>query len=158
MVRPTCHPAGKVFQGVATKPVSAYASVVHKHPAVYQEFVAWGQWLPGITADATANHARMMMEITTAFGSSNKITPQGIADGNGDAWLIGLAQQIASSGNVTYIRLMAEMNNCNNPYAAYNCNGSSRGSAFLIDRVQTGLAACDADLPAAETSLRSTIS
>ena len=123
-------PVGKVFQGVATKPVSAYAAIVHKHPAIYQEFVAWGQWLPGITADATTNHARMMMEITTAFGSTNRITPAGIAAGAGDAWLIGLAQQIEASGNVTYIRLMAEMNNCNNPYAAYNCSGSSRGPAF----------------------------
>jgi len=83
-------PAGTVFQGVATKPVSAYTSTVHKHPAIYQEFVAWGQWLPGITADATDNRARMMIEITTAYGSTNRITPRGIADGSGDAWLIGL--------------------------------------------------------------------
>jgi hypothetical protein len=123
-------PAGTVFQGVATKPVSAYSGVVHKHPAVYQEFVAWGQWLPGITADATANRARLMIEITTAYGSTNRITPQGIASGDGDGWLIGLAQQFAASNNITYVRLMAEMNNCNNPYAADNCDGSSRGSAY----------------------------
>jgi hypothetical protein len=123
-------PIGTVFQGVATKPVSAYTSTVHKHPAVYQEFVAWGQWLPGITADATANRARLMIEITTAYGSTNRITPRGIADGSGDAWLIGLAEEFAASNNVTYVRLMAEMNNCNNPYAADNCNGSSRGSAY----------------------------
>ena len=68
-----------------------------------------------------------MMMVSTAFGSKNMISPYGIAIGTGDAWLIGLAQQIYASGNVTYLRLMAEMNNCNNPYAAYNCNGSSRG-------------------------------
>jgi hypothetical protein len=123
-------PTGTVFQGVATKPVSAYSDLVHKHPAIYQEFVAWGQWLPGITTDATANRARLMVEITTAYGSTNRITPQGIADGEGDAWLIGLAQQFAESNNVTYVRLMAEMNNCNNPYAADNCDGGSRGGAF----------------------------
>ena len=123
-------PAGTVFQGVATKPTSAYTDEVHKHPAIYQEFIAWGQWLPGITADATANRARLMVEITTAYGSTNRITPRAIANGQGDAWLIGLAQQFAASDNVTYVRLMAEMNNCNNPYAADNCNGSSRGSAY----------------------------
>ena len=58
------------------------------------------------------------------------ITPYGIATGAGDAWLIGLAQQIYASGNVTYLRLMAEMNNCNNAYAAYNCDGSSRGPQY----------------------------
>ena len=120
----------KVFQGVATKPVSAYTDEVHKHPAVYQEFIGWGQWLPGITQDALTNRARMMMMVSTRFGSKNEITPQGIAQGAGDAWLMGLAQQIYQSGNITYMRLMAEMNNCNNAYSAYNCNGSSRGPAY----------------------------
>jgi hypothetical protein len=123
-------PAGKLFQGVADKPVSAYTQTVGKHPAVYQEFVAWGQWLPGITHDAKTNRARLMMMVSTAFGSKNMVSPHGIATGAGDAWLIGLAQQIYASGNVTYLRLMAEMNNCNNPYAAYDCNGSSRGPLF----------------------------
>jgi len=123
-------PAGRLFQGVASKPIGAYTGAVGKHPAVYQEFVAWGQWLPGITADASANRARMMMMVTTAYGSRNMITPLGIADGAGDAWLIGLAQAIYASHNITYLRLMAEMNNCENPYAAYNCNGSSRGAQY----------------------------
>lgn len=123
-------PAGRILQGVASKPLASYTSAVGKHPAVYQEFVAWGQWLPTITADATANRARMMMMVTTAFGSRNMISPAGIAAGSGDAWLIGLAQQISASGNVTYLRLMAEMNNCNNPYAAYDCDGSSRGPDY----------------------------
>jgi hypothetical protein len=122
--------AGKLFQGVSDKPVSKYTGTVGKHPAVYQEFLAWGQWLPTITADAKTVRARMMMMVSTAFGSKNMITPAGIADGAGDPWLIGLAQQIYASGNVTYMRLMAEMNNCNDPYAAYNCNGSSRGPAY----------------------------
>ena len=123
-------PAGKLFQGVASKPIGAYTGAIGKHPAVYQEFVAWGQWLPGITADATANRARLMMMVTTAYGSRNVISPYGIATGLGDAWLIGLAQAISASHNITYLRLMAEMNNCENPYAAYNCNGSSRGAQY----------------------------
>ncbi|HTW12852.1 MAG TPA: hypothetical protein VME01_08920, partial [Solirubrobacteraceae bacterium] len=126
-------PAGKVFPGVATKPVSAYTNEIHRHPAVYQEFVAWGQWLPGITQDAITNRARLMMMITTKFGARNMISPEGIADGGGDAWLIGLGQQLYASHNITYMRLMAEMNNCNNDYAAYNCNGSSRGPAYSAD-------------------------
>jgi hypothetical protein len=123
-------PTGKIFTGVADKPVSTYADAVGKHPAVYQEFVAWGQWLPTIADDAKTNHARSMMMVSTAFGSRNMITPAGIAHGAGDSWLIGLAQQVYASGNVTYLRLMAEMNNCNNPYAADNCDGSSRGAAY----------------------------
>lgn len=123
-------PAGRIFQGVADKPVTQYTQTVGKHPAVYQEFVAWGQWLPTITQDARTNRARLMMMVSTAFGARNMISPYGIATGAGDQWLIGLAQQIYASGNITYLRLMAEMNNCNNPYAAYNCNGSSRGPLY----------------------------
>jgi len=123
-------PPGEVFQGVADKPVSAYVGSVGKHPAVYQEFVAWGQWLPTITADASANRARLEMMVSTAFGARNMITPAAIAAGAGDEWLIGLAQALYASHNVTYLRLMAEMNNCNNPYAAYSCDGVSRGPLY----------------------------
>jgi hypothetical protein len=123
-------PAGKIFQGVADKPLSVYTRTAAKHPAVYQEFVGWGQWLPSITSDARTIRARLMMMVSTSFGSHNVISPQEIGTGDGDQWLVGLVQQIYASGNVTYLRLMAEMNNCNNAYAAYNCNGSSRGPQY----------------------------
>ena len=120
---------GKIFQGVTSKPVSQYVRAVGKHPAVYQEFVAWGQYLPGITQDAISARARMMIHITTGYGSSEAITPGGIASGRGDAWLIGLQNAIFQSRNITYIRLMAEMNNYNNFYCAFNADGSSRGAS-----------------------------
>jgi hypothetical protein len=54
-------PPGKIFQGVTSKPVSQYIRAVGKHPAVYQEFVAWGRYLPAITQDAITARARMMI-------------------------------------------------------------------------------------------------
>lgn len=164
-------PAGRIFQGVASKPVSAYSSQTGKHAAVYQEFVAWGQWLPTITADAKVNRSRLMMMVSTQFGSKNMISPEGLATGAGDQWLIGLNQALATSGNITYLRLMAEMNNCNNAYAADNCDGSSRGPQYssaafkqawrraalimrggIVSLIDRRLAALD--LPALRTSLR----
>jgi hypothetical protein len=71
----------------------------------------------------------MMIAITTGFGSSEAITPAGIANGQGDGWLIGLSNAIAGAGNVTYVRLMAEMDNYGNPYSAYNADGSPRDAA-----------------------------
>jgi hypothetical protein len=123
-------PAGRVFQGVADTPIADYTDVVAKHAAVYQEFVAWGQWLPGISQQAKLNRSRLMMMITTRFGSQNMISPLGLATGAGDQWLIGLGQQLYASHNITYLRLMAEMNNCHNAYAALNCDGSSRGPDY----------------------------
>jgi hypothetical protein len=122
-------PGRQIFAGVADEPISTYVSAVGKHPAVYQEFVAWGQYLPGITNDALAAHARSMMAITTAYGSREAITPGGIAAGGGDAWLIGLGSAIAQSNNITYVRLMAEMDGNWNPYCAYNANGTRRDAA-----------------------------
>src|SRR5262245_11900040 len=48
---------------------------------------------------------------------SGGITPQGIAQGKGDAHLIGLANAIVQSGKPTIIRPLAEMNNERNPTA-----------------------------------------
>jgi hypothetical protein len=121
-------PPNKIFAGVAFEPVSAYTQFTGKHPAVFEEFLAWGQYLPGIAQQALDEHARLEIHITTAFGSREAITPAGIAGGQGDAWLIGLNNALFETGNITYVRLMAEMNNANNPYSAYNANGSFRGA------------------------------
>ena len=43
---------------MAGPPVAEYVAAVGKHPPVYEEFVAWGEYLPGITAEAAAARAR----------------------------------------------------------------------------------------------------
>jgi hypothetical protein len=122
-------PAGQIFQGVIDEPVSAYAAAVGKHPAVLQEFVAWGEYLPGLFRDAIAARARPMIHITTASGTQEMITPAGIASGRGDSWLIGLNHAIAATGHIVYVRLMAEMDAYWNPYSAYNADGNPRDAA-----------------------------
>src|SRR5205085_7752764 len=62
-------PAGEVFQGVAGQPPGSYARATGKHPAVYQEFLAWGQWVPGITTVAANARARLMIMIGTRSGT-----------------------------------------------------------------------------------------
>jgi len=122
-------PAGEIFQG-STAPVAAYTHATGKHPAVYQESVAWGQYLPGITTAAPHYRARMMISISTMYGSKNVITPQGIATGGGDTWLIGLGTQLAMTKNITYVELMPEMDNASAPYSAVNANGSLRAKPY----------------------------
>jgi hypothetical protein len=58
------------------------------------------------------------------------ITPQGIAQGKGDAHLIGLATAISEAGKPTIIRPLAEMNNERNPYCAFFANGRRRGAGI----------------------------
>jgi hypothetical protein len=66
-------------------------------------------------------------QITLKTSKNGGITPQGIAQGKGDAHLIGLANAIAESGKPTIIRPLGEMNNERNPYCAFFANGRPRG-------------------------------
>ena len=121
-------PPHQLLQGVAGQPISDYEHATGKHPAVYQVFSAWGQWLPAIFADAQAARARLMIHITSASGSREMITPGQIARGAGDGWLIALNQEIAATHVITYVRWMAEMDAYWNPYSAFNADGSRRSA------------------------------
>lgn len=56
-------------------------------------------------------------------------TPQGIARGQGDAFLAELNHAVAARSGLVYIRPLPEMNGHWNAYCAYNADGSSRGPA-----------------------------
>ena len=123
-------PAGSVYTGVSSGAVGSFASEVGKHPAVYGEFVTWGQSIHFAFNDAAAAHARLMLHIGTGALGHGVITPGQIAQGDGDGYLLTLSQLIASHGKPVYIRLLPEMNNANNPYCAINVDGTSRGPAY----------------------------
>jgi hypothetical protein len=123
-------PPGQVFTGVSSGPVDQFDGEVGKHPAVYGEFVTWGQSIHFAFNDAASAHARLMLHIGTGPVGHSVITPAQIAAGSGDSYLLTLSQLIATSARPVYIRLLPEMNNANNPYCAVNADGSSRGAAY----------------------------
>jgi hypothetical protein len=122
-------PGGGVFTGLSGGSYSSFSSQVGKHPAVDGVFVTWGRSFASAFGQARANHARLMLHISTAqgYGAPEQITPLGIARGQGDGYLLSLSQAIAQSGEPVYIRLLPEMNQANNAYCAFNNDGSSRG-------------------------------
>jgi hypothetical protein len=71
-----------------------------------------------------------MIHLSTVRGTTEQITPRGIATGRGDAYLLRLGRRMADSGGVTYIRLMAEMDGHWNAYCAYTASGRSKGPAY----------------------------
>src|SRR4051794_22821312 len=129
--KPYLPPAGKIWNGVTgnVRPVSRFVDQTGKHPAVWQFFTNWGDsaswWFP----HAEQAQMRPMVHITTGTLGHERISPGGIAAGNGDSYLLGLNRAIESSGQITYVRLMAEMDGNWNPYSAFNANGSSRGKS-----------------------------
>jgi hypothetical protein len=62
--------------------------------------------------------------------AKSSLTPQAIAHGASDQFLVALNLAIASYAMPIYVRPMAEMNGWWNSYCAYNHNGSSKGPRY----------------------------
>jgi hypothetical protein len=118
-----------VFTGLTGGSYSAFTGEVGKHPAVDGVFVTWGRSFTSAFGQAHANHARLMLHISTTqgYGAPEQITTRGIAHGAGDAYILSLGSAIAQSGEPVYVRLFPEMDQANNAYCAFNHDGSSRG-------------------------------
>ena len=54
------------------------------------------------------------------------ISPQSIANGKGDRYIVSLGKALAHRRKPTYIRLMPEMNGYWNRYSAYGSDGKLR--------------------------------
>jgi hypothetical protein len=138
---PYAPPNGKVFHGgtggYTRAFIQDFARRSGRRPAIYQYFFtpSWRRpdarslrWQQERLAESAAEGARTMFHLSTARGGTggSVITPAALTRGDGDGYLIDLADAIAASGQIVYVRLMAEMNNFNNPYCAFNGDGSRR--------------------------------
>jgi hypothetical protein len=92
--------------------------------------VGWGQ---GSTASYFTSLLSSMLDepmigLNTSTSAGERITPAGIAEGRGDAFLLALNDAVASWGRPVFVRPLAEMNGHWNAYSAFNADGSSRGA------------------------------
>jgi hypothetical protein len=127
---PLLPPKTKVFTGVTgSKSVSNFKQQVGRQPSVFGFFHKWGGPTGYIYDSVRRSGSRLMLHISTqdGYGTKEAITPREIAQGKGDRYLIRTNKEIAAYGQPTYVRFLAEMNQTNNGYCAYNRNGTSRG-------------------------------
>src|SRR3954462_12661398 len=125
-------PSGKVFTGLTgSNSVGKFSDEVGKKPAAFGFFTYWNQGNEYTFRYAEQAGARLMLHISTAqnYGVPEVISPRGIARGEGDDYLLTLNRRIAEAGEPVYVRLMAEMNQTNNAYCAFDANGSRRGAS-----------------------------
>lgn len=123
--------AGKTFAGVSGgNEAAGFERQTGSHPAVFQFFGGWNQSLEYMFRGAETARTRLMIHLSTTRGTTEQITPRGIALRRGDAYLLRLGRRMAESGGVTYIRLMAEMNGHWNAYCAFTTSGRSKGAAY----------------------------
>jgi len=135
-------PRGKIFHGgtggYKERHIRQFGRRSGRRPAVYQYFFTanwtrpsrrslhWQKWLIRKTG---WQGARAIFHLSTARGGHGRsvVTPRGIARGRGDPYLLSLGRLIARSRAVVYVRVMAEMNNFNNPYCSVSATGAPRG-------------------------------
>ncbi len=125
-------PPGKVYTGLSgSTSANPFVGQVGSDVAVFGVFTKWYGSNEYAFAAAHQAGARLMLHVSTqdGYGTRELITPLGIARGEGDRYLRSLNRRIAEAGEPVYVRLLAEMNQANNGYSAFDRNGRSRGPA-----------------------------
>lgn len=123
-------PRGHVFAGVTGgTTIVPFERMTHKHPPVFELYMTWDTPTAWLAQPDRAFRSRLALHISTSrgYGEAGVISPEQIALGQSDWFLMNLGRNLAHSGRVVYIRLMGEPNGYWNAYAAFNADGSSRG-------------------------------
>ena len=134
---PYLPPAGKVWHGVASGgEVGDFQRRTGKRPVVWQQWLVWNGGYGFAIRRAEEAGTRLMLHVSTARQQNEpgRLTPGEIARGAGDRWLIGLNRALAAHGEPVYLRLMAEMNNCDLAYSSHDCSGRRRNAAHAPAR------------------------
>jgi hypothetical protein len=136
-------PAEKVYWGgqggYSQAHIRDFAQQSGKHPAVFNYFISWRatessfHWLSYRLADARAQDTAAMLSVAP---EDTGLSPRDLAQGKGDAFLLGLNRLLAEHGRVVFLRPLSEMNNGNNSYAPYDLSGRSRGPANAVGQLK----------------------
>lgn len=124
--------SGNAYHGVSDtgriEDFFSFERQVGAHPATLQAFYHWRVPLTtGALYRWGATDTRGVLSLSTAPGSGQEvITPQQIAEGRDDPYVLRLARTIEETDQTVYVRLMAEMNGHWNAYSAFNSDGSAR--------------------------------
>lgn len=126
-------PKPSVFFGVSDRGTledyTEFAALLNKHPALLETFHPWGNSLNNAYERWRESGTRPILHISTADDQtlSELITPQQIALGAGDDYLLQLNDFFAKHGLLAYIRPLGEPNRCLNVWSAVNCDGTQKG-------------------------------
>ena len=127
-------PNGKIFHGVSDAGSVGsfydFRDQVRAHPALLQEFFHWDTPLRSSGAlyrwENTQTLGVISLSNAQPESGGAEITPEAIARGKGDHYLVRLNESIGNWDKRVYIRLFPEMNGHWNPYCAFDADGSRR--------------------------------
>ncbi|MFL5900204.1 MAG: hypothetical protein ACJ75S_03305 [Solirubrobacterales bacterium] len=112
-----------------TEDFNEFTGLLAKHPALMETFHPWGNSLNQAFERWRETSTRPILHISTQDDQSlaELITPEQIALGAGDDYLLQLNDFFAKRGLLAYIRPLGEPNRCLNAWSAVNCDGTQRG-------------------------------
>lgn len=126
-------PKPDVFLGVSdsgtTSAFNEFTELSGRHPALLETFLPWGKSLAGPFERWRKTGTRPILHISSADGTTGAelITPEQIALGYGDQYLLQLNEFFAKTGLPAYIRPLGEPNRCLNVWAGVECDGTLKG-------------------------------
>jgi hypothetical protein len=126
-------PKPDVFLGVSDRGTTAefeqFTALTGKHPALLETFHPWGNSLNEAYERWRETGTRPILHISTEDDQTlaELITPEQIALGYGDDYLLQLNDFFASHGLPAYIRPLGEPNRCLNAWSAVECDGAQKG-------------------------------
>jgi hypothetical protein len=112
---------GSVLLGVISPDPAAFDRLTGRHHVLH---VIFGAFRADVTSLLARERAGGRIPVLSL---SSTVSPQQIAAGAEDAWLVGLSRQVNASGQTVWIRPLPEMNGGWNPWCAYDESGRSRG-------------------------------
>jgi hypothetical protein len=126
-------PKPDVFLGVsdrgATEGFNSFVELTGKHPALMETFLGWGNSVNKAFERWRETQTRPIVAIATQNAQTLEeiITPEQIALGDGDDYLLGLNYFFATHNLPAYIRPLGEPNRCLNAWAGVECDGTLKG-------------------------------
>ena len=113
----------------STQGFNEFTEQMLKHPALLETFHPWGNSLNQAFERWRETSTRPVLAISTQDDQNltELITPEQIALGAGDDYLLQLNDFFAKRGLPAYIRPLGEPNRCLNAWSAVNCDGSQKG-------------------------------
>jgi hypothetical protein len=113
----------------ATQDFNEFAELLVKHPALLETFHPWGNSLNAAYERWRETATRPVLAISTIDDQTltELITPEQIALGAGDDYLLQLNDFFAKHGLPAYIRPLGEPNRCLNAWSAVDCDGTQKG-------------------------------
>lgn len=129
-------PKPDVLLGVSdqgtTESFNRFTELTGKHPALVETYFGWGNSFNKAYERWRETGTRPIVHLSTQNPQTleNLISPEQIALGAGDDYLLQLNAFFASHGLPAYLRPLGEPNRCLNPWSAVECDGTLKGGEY----------------------------